>query len=210
MNPNQSVRGPDWASLVERIRSGDASADAELCGKLGSFRWYLKRNMNGDDEDAFQELMMDLLIRIRRGDLREPARLIGFARVVARRKVAAYIDGQIQSRQSQQTVDNLPWLADSGESPETAAIRREREEIIGRILEALPVREREILQRFYLLGHDAGRICAEMSLTYTQFRLIKTRVKARFTMLCANRLAARRGPGRNVVAFPGALRDSAA
>jgi RNA polymerase sigma-70 factor, ECF subfamily len=38
---------------------------------------------------------------------------------------------------------------------------------------------REILERFYLREQRREQICREMSLTETQFRLLKSRAKAR-------------------------------
>ena len=50
-------------------------------------------------------------------------------------------------------------------------------------------RDREILQRFYVLEQSQAQICAEMELSYNQFRLLKSRAKARFGEL-GKRLAA--------------------
>ena len=41
-------------------------------------------------------------------------------------------------------------------------------------------RDREILTRFYLLNQSQEQICDEMGLNNTQFRLLKSRAKARF------------------------------
>src|ERR1051325_8920104 len=52
-------------------------------------------------------------------------------------------------------------------------------------------RDREVLIRSYLDGHTAERIQQEMGMTETQFRLIKSRGKARFAHLAKSRLAVR-------------------
>ena len=41
-------------------------------------------------------------------------------------------------------------------------------------------RDREILHRFYVQEQSQEQICQEMSLSYNQFRLLKSRAKARF------------------------------
>lgn len=56
----------------------------------------------------------------------------------------------------------------------------EKHEIITRALESLTDRQREILIRFYLMEQTQERICREMRLTDTQFRLMKSRAKALF------------------------------
>ncbi len=45
-------------------------------------------------------------------------------------------------------------------------------------------RDREVLVRFYVQEQDAAEICRTMDLTETQFRLLKSRAKARLTRLC--------------------------
>jgi DNA-directed RNA polymerase specialized sigma24 family protein len=42
-------------------------------------------------------------------------------------------------------------------------------------------RDREILTRFYLLEQSQEQICEEMGLNDTQFRLLKSRAKQRFS-----------------------------
>ncbi len=48
------------------------------------------------------------------------------------------------------------------------------------MLTSISRRDREILQRFYVDEQSQETICAEMGLTYNQFRLLKSRAKARF------------------------------
>jgi len=65
-----------------------------------------------------------------------------------------------------------------------------------RALEREPVlvayRDREILTRFYLQEQTQEEICAEMNLSDTQFRLLKSRAKARFGELGRKKLARRK------------------
>jgi RNA polymerase sigma-70 factor (ECF subfamily) len=48
------------------------------------------------------------------------------------------------------------------------------------VLDSLSKRDRDILVRFYLNEEPQEQICREMALTETQFRLLKSRAKARF------------------------------
>lgn len=59
--------------------------------------------------------------------------------------------------------------------------RRRKEELVQRALAQLDERDLEILRRFYLHEQSPDQIGAEMSLTETQLRLLKSRAKARFT-----------------------------
>jgi RNA polymerase sigma-70 factor (ECF subfamily) len=77
---------------------------------------------------------------------------------------------------------------DSSRSPEEECLDREREDSMRRVLAALSERDREALTRFYLQKQSAETICAEMGLPTTQFRLLKSRAKARFAKLDKTRL----------------------
>ena len=66
---------------------------------------------------------------------------------------------------------------------------REEEELAYKILKGISRRDREILIRFYLLEESQELICRKMNLTDTQFRLLKSRAKARFGELGKKKLA---------------------
>jgi DNA-directed RNA polymerase specialized sigma subunit len=48
------------------------------------------------------------------------------------------------------------------------------------VLRSVSRRDREILDRFYVQEQTQEQICEEMGLSYNQFRLLKSRAKARF------------------------------
>jgi RNA polymerase sigma-70 factor (ECF subfamily) len=129
---------------------------------------------------------------IRRGELREPERLMGFVRTVVRRQIAAQIDETSRKRRQQVDAELGMAVSDLTRSPEQEAIEREHEDLARRVLNGICPRDREILIRFYLEEQCADQICREMGLTETQFRLAKSRAKARFGELGRQRLRLRR------------------
>ena len=60
-------------------------------------------------------------------------------------------------------------------------------------MNGLPRRDRGVLIRFYLREQTADEICHDLDLTETQFRLIKSRAKARYGELGKRRFAQRQG-----------------
>jgi hypothetical protein len=70
-------------------------------------------------------------------------------------------------------------------------MRRERQEIAARILAAMSASDREVLMRFYFHGQAVAQILADLGITETQFRRIKSTAKASF----AARVKKRIGPG---------------
>jgi DNA-directed RNA polymerase specialized sigma subunit len=83
-------------------------------------------------------------------------------------------------------------MSDHRNTPEEAAILRQHEQVAEAVLRSISGRDREILTRFYLREQTQEEICAEMNLSDTQFRLLKSRAKARFGELGRKRLARRK------------------
>ena len=184
-----------WTGLVERVRAGDASALEELYRIFSTgVRFHLCRQLGAQDlEDRVHDAFVIITQSIQRGDLREPERLMGYIRTVLRRLVAAHIEAAVQERRNCAPAEVSYALRDRHPNPETEAIERQNTEVAVRLLQSIPERDREVLIRFYLKEQNAGQICREMDLTDTQFRLIKSRAKARFGELGRRRFSLRRG-----------------
>jgi RNA polymerase sigma factor (sigma-70 family) len=183
--------GGQWAGLVERIRTGDPSGLEELYGVFTTgIRFYLCRQLGPQDlDDKVHDAFLAITQSIQRGDLREPQRLMGYVRTIIRRQVAAYIDSAVEARRNRTDADQGTLLCDRQPDPERRVIERQNVDLAMRVLNSLPRRDREVLTRFYLREQSPRRICRDMSLTETQFRLIKSRAKGRFTELGRARLA---------------------
>jgi RNA polymerase sigma-70 factor, ECF subfamily len=180
--------------LVDRIQATETDGMEELY-RLSSkgLRYFLLRHTGPQDlEDRLHDLFILVVETIRRGEIREPERLMGFIRTVARRQVSAYIDRVVHARATEISVESRSGMIDRGGSPEQAAIFREREDLIKTVLSELSVRHREILTRFYLEEQSGSKVCSEMLLTETQFRLLKSRAKHRFGELGKKKLVGRR------------------
>jgi RNA polymerase sigma factor (sigma-70 family) len=189
------VPQPSWAPLVERIRAGDRAAMEELYGLFSKgIRFYLCRQLGPQDlDDRLHDVFLTITQAIQSGELREPERLMGYVRTVVRRQVAARIDANVNARRRQASLEDGIVLRDHSPDPERLAIRGETIEVALRILNSITKRDREVLVRFYLDEQPAEQICRDMDLTETQFRLIKSRAKARFGELGKARLSRRVG-----------------
>jgi DNA-directed RNA polymerase specialized sigma24 family protein len=183
-----------WPELVERVRQGDQKAMEDLYTVLsGGIRFYLWRQLGAQDlNDKVHDLFLTVTESIRSGELREPERLMGYVRTVVRRQVAGHIHTARQQRNYWFQLDFGTALRDQRPNAEHRVIRRQYSEVALRILGAMRSREREVLVRFYLREQRAPEICRDMQLTETQFRLLKSRAKARLGALCRNRLTDRK------------------
>ncbi|HZQ51483.1 MAG TPA: sigma-70 family RNA polymerase sigma factor [Bryobacteraceae bacterium] len=181
----------DWAALVAQIKAGE-DAGMEQLYKLFSrgIRYYLCRQLGPQElEDKVHDTFLIVVNAIKRGDLREPERLMGFVRTVVRRQVAAYIEQAVHNRREQADLETGIAVADRKQNPEQEAILRQKTELMKSALESLSQRDRDILIRFYLKEQPQEQICREMSLTETQFRLLKSRAKAKFGEIGRKKLA---------------------
>jgi RNA polymerase sigma-70 factor, ECF subfamily len=185
----------DWHDLVARIARGEDSGMEDLYRVFSrGVRFYLCRQLGPQDlDDKVHDTFLIVVQAIQRGDLRDPERLMGFVRTIVRRQVAAHIDHAVQDRRERADLDAGGTVSDFRQNPEEVAMDRERDEIVNKVLHGVSARDREILTRFYLMEQTQDVICQQMNLTETQFRLLKSRAKARFGELGRRKLEKRPG-----------------
>jgi DNA-directed RNA polymerase specialized sigma24 family protein len=179
-NQASTVSSTDWTDLVSRIRSGDDNGMEELYRIFSrGIRYYLCRQLGPQElDDKVHDSFLIVVQAIKRGDLREPDRLMGFIRTVVRRQVAAHIDEVVHSRREEVDMEVGSRIADRRGNPEQNLANRQKAELM----------RSEILTRFYLQEQPQEQICQEMKLTETQFRLLKSRAKDRFGELGKKKL----------------------
>ena len=184
--PAQSFEPSDCAALVRRVRDGNTAAIEELYGLFThGIRYFLLRHLGPEEiDDKVHDCFIIVLEAIHAGRLREPERLMGYVRTVAKRKIAKSIHLAMQQRRTHVHLDQaLCSLWDGSENPERQMVSRQRIEIANRVFDATSRRDREILRRFYGLEQSQEQIRADMGLTDNQFRLLKSRAMARLGRL---------------------------
>jgi RNA polymerase sigma-70 factor (ECF subfamily) len=190
--PSQQPDNPvhDWPGLVERIHRNEEGAMEELYRVFSrGIRFYLCRQLGPQDlDDRVHDCFLIVVQAIRKGDLREPERLMGFVRTIVRRQIAGHIEVAVQVRKQQVDIETSSAIADRRLDPETLVIGQQEEELAATVMKGISGRDREILTRFYLHEQSQEQICQEMRLTETQFRLLKSRAKARFGELGKRKL----------------------
>jgi RNA polymerase sigma-70 factor, ECF subfamily len=175
----------DWSPLVEKIQAGDPEGMAELYRVFSrGIRFYLCRQLGPQElDDKVHDTFLIVVHAIKRGELRDPERLMGFVRTIVRRQVAAYIDEVVQNRREDggDIMDEV--IPDSRRNPEQDIVFQQKIELMKSVLRGLGDRDRAILTRFYIYEETQEQICHDLDLTGNQFRLLKSRAKARFGVL---------------------------
>ena len=194
----QASSQPAWAELVDKIKQNDTTGLEELYRVFSrGVRFYLCKQLGPQDlDDRVHDTFLTVAQAIQRGDLREPERLMGYVRTIVRRQIAAQIEENVQSRKHEIDLDWGLAVRDAGSDPEQIAIQSQSEDIARKVLKSIAPRDREVLIRFYLEEQTAEQICGEMSLTETQFRLLKSRAKVRFGELGKRKVTRRLVPFR--------------
>jgi RNA polymerase sigma factor (sigma-70 family) len=168
--------------MVEGVTACDVEATTELAATFepGLKRFLTRQIGAGDAEDLTQQVLLEAIEALRAGRLDDPDRLAGYIRAIARNKVFERIR-TYQLNRERFVNDGLALpIAAASQGPEELAVTKERVKMAREVLRSMNARDREVLSRFYLLEQSRDQICAEMNLTATQFRLLKSRAKARF------------------------------
>src|SRR6202142_2059136 len=136
VSAGSTAASPNWRRLVGKICTGDPVGMEELYGVFSrGVRFYLCRQLGPQElEDKVHDCFLIVVQAIRRGELREPDRLMGFVRTVLRRQIAAYIEIVIQTRKQVTELETGRIVADFARDPENSIMNREEEELAYRVL----------------------------------------------------------------------------
>jgi RNA polymerase sigma-70 factor (ECF subfamily) len=183
-----------WPALIEKIKANDATGMEELYQVfVRGVRFFLWRQIGRQDlEDTVHDTFLTVAEAIRRGEVREPDRLMGFVWTVVRRHLAAHIERAVNIRNQLVNLDGAARVLDRSADPEWTAIVSQHRVLARRLLQSVSGHDREVLVRFYLKEQSQEAICRDMELTETQFRLLKSRAKARLGALGRKTLSRRR------------------
>jgi len=126
------------------------------------------------DRDAARELMDDVLMAVigalRRGGVRNPARLNGFVRGTAINVIKAYVRS---ARRAPTTVPLDPEVV--GDDPTDGYERQDRGALARRAIALLDPRDRRILQMSLVEGLKPGEIASRLGISSVLVRQRKCR-----------------------------------
>ncbi len=174
------------AGLARRIAAGDRQAEAELVEISSRGLSYMLRRLTGDRaraDDLHQETFRVVLEKLRRGELREPEKLIAFVRGTARNLALA---GYRKAARRPESTD-LDAVADPPDPAPSAlgrVLQGEDRRHVRRILSELRSdRDRQLLFRFYIAEESKEKVCGALGLSSRQFNVAIFRARQRFKQL---------------------------
>ena len=164
--------------LVAAILNGDHAAEAEFA--VHYMRpvkaMLLARSRNPDlAADLVQDVMIEAICALRRGQLREPAKLSSFVIAIARNLLNSHFRGEVRRPESLELPDNLPDLSPASDQLE----ERERETLVLSALASLDPLDKSILQMTLVDGLKPGVIAERLHLHPDVVRQRKLRATRR-------------------------------
>jgi RNA polymerase sigma-70 factor (ECF subfamily) len=179
--------------LVRRIEAGDRRAEQELVDLYGDGLAFLLRRWTRDRDaadDLYQETLRLALEKIRRGEVRDPDRLPGFLRSLAK-NLATHHYRRESLRGGRETPIEPAFEPPDPEVGQLGSLlRQEKMAIVRRLLSELSLpRDREILVRFYLREEDKESIRLDLGLSSPEFNVVLFRARRRYQALFEQALA---------------------
>lgn len=181
---------PKQTDLVEMIRIGHPAGLEQLYAMARNFTFFIMRQLGNDDlQDKVHDIFVTAATAITAGKLRDSERLTPFLTTLTRFYTYGQIDRRVVRRKYMAPLEhaNVP---DRTINLEHSVYRKQKMRIVQEILRSMPRRDRDVLERFYVLEQSKEEICREMNLTPTQFRLLKSKAKSTFAKLGQRKLKA--------------------
>src|SRR4029077_6838543 len=120
-----------WVQLVRRSRTSETDGMAELYTLFSKgIRFYLCRQLGVQElDDKVHDTFVVVVQAIRRGELREPERLMGFVRTIVPRQVASHIDQVVHTPRDEMDFDSGLRVPDPRDNPEESAMFHQRNQL---------------------------------------------------------------------------------
>jgi RNA polymerase sigma-70 factor (ECF subfamily) len=141
-------------------------------------------------QDASQETFLRVLRYFSSGKtLDNPASLPGFIHTVCHNVALEFL--RAHTRQSQ-VPENAPDVPDSSPGPDRQLDAGERAALVGRVLEEMNEKDRQLLRRVFLDEEDKDLVCSEFHVDRGYLRVLLHRARNRFRAVLTQGAPARK------------------
>lgn len=175
MAPHEQVE-PDFADWAARVAAGAAEAEARVTEFfLPRVRALLRARLRDPDlaGDLSQEVLMAVLVALRRGHVRDGARLPAFVAGVARNQANNHLRGV--RRRAETAIDDRVAEIEAAD----AASAHDREDAVARGLAAVAAGDREVLILTLVDGLQPREIARRLAVSPEAVRQRKARALKR-------------------------------
>lgn len=168
------------ARLAARIGGGDRVAEHELGAYYTrAIRAIVRRHCRPGEpqvDDIAQDVLTDILKRLREGSIADPLALPMYLQKTIRNACTHWYEReQRMHHDAEEQIDT-----DRHSDPIDLNVHRQRQQVIRSLLDELPQRrDRELLHRFYLLEESRETVCAALGIDVHHFHRVVHRARER-------------------------------
>lgn len=171
--------------IAVRIREGDAVAESELVERYSAGIKLVLLTRTGNSQlakDLCQDTFIIALQKLRAGEVRKPASLVAFLRQTA---VNLSIEHYRKEKRYIHQQDEIISLRTAHIDNKAERIDHQHARMLleGVIKQLARTRDRDILQRFYLLEQAKPQICSALDLSAAHFDRVLYRARQRMREL---------------------------
>ena len=178
VKPRNPPKGPD-ASRAEQIGVLDPAAEDRLVRTYGPRIFVMALVRTGDPEaarDLSQSALVEVLLALRKGQLRDPEKLPGFVSGTARNVINYYLRAQSRTPRSEPLGDDMPGI---GLAQGHDLEKEERLALVRRAVARLEPGDQQILRMTLINGWEPAEIAARLGLSSEVVRQRKSRALIR-------------------------------
>ncbi len=181
----QSIDATDsLVELVPRVAAGDRDAEAAVLRRFErGVRLLVRRHCRANDpiaEDIAQDVLCTLVERIRAGAIEDPQALPAYVRATVVHAVAAEYRRRAV-REQRHVRASTEDQSHAGAGPFERIEVERLSAAFQSLLAQLPMaRDRELLQRFYLLEQGKSEVCRALGIPAGHFHRVIHRARQRF------------------------------
>jgi RNA polymerase sigma factor (sigma-70 family) len=164
--------------LVRAIVGGDRDAEQAFAARyLRPVKAMLLARSRDPDvaADLLQDVMIEAICALRRGQLREPSKLASFVIAIARNRLNNHFRSSVRTPESLEFPENLPDLSSDAAKME----EQEREDLAMSAISSLDAVDRSILQMTLVEGLKPGVIAQRLQMNPEVVRQRKLRATRR-------------------------------
>lgn len=168
---------------VERLREGDPSTEQHFVAYFDQLlRIKLRARLLPLEtvEDLRQETYIRALLQIRRNGVRQPERLGAFVNSICNNVLQEFYRAKNRTAPLEDSHLEKP---DPAISQEGVMVSTQTKQRVREVLEALPERDRRLLQAFFLEEKEKDEVCREFGVERDYLRVLLHRAKDKFRVL---------------------------
>jgi len=169
------------AAYVDRLTQGDPDTEVHFSsyfGRLLTSKLRARRIAPQMAEDVRQETFLRVLRCLRHGQgVTQPEAFGAFVSAVCNNVLLETINKEAKHPA---IPENAPEPADERVDLDASLITEQRKRVVGRILDSLPVKDREILRLVFLEEADRQEVSRRLGVSAEYLRVLLHRAKSRF------------------------------